>query len=74
MKHTVTLIACFVYATLLTTLTAQDNTYWLEAECAELGYRWTKVLNAAAAGGAYVETQYVDRRTLPADVAETQER
>ena len=70
MRYTVTLIACFVYATLLTTLTAQNNTYWLEAECAELGYRWTKVLDEAAAGGAYVETQYVARRTPPADVPE----
>ncbi|CAH1001531.1 hypothetical protein LEM8419_02434 [Neolewinella maritima] len=47
-----------------------DTSYWLEAECADIGSRWTKVLSDSAAGGAYVETQFVSLTGPPDDVAE----
>ncbi|MBB4079873.1 hypothetical protein GGR28_002500 [Lewinella aquimaris] len=49
---------------------AQLSDYWLEAECAEIGHRWTKELSDDAAGGAYVETQYVSLDAAPANEPE----
>ncbi|WP_420459365.1 T9SS type A sorting domain-containing protein [Neolewinella sp.] len=49
----------------------QNSTaYWLEAECATAGNRWTKVLSDEAAGGAYVETQFVSLASPPAATPE----
>ncbi len=50
-----------------TTSGVQDNSYWLEAECAEIGGRWYTVADTAASGGNYVVTQFASS-TVPADV------
>ncbi len=52
------------------TLSQDGATYWLEAECATVGNRWTKVVSDEAAGGAYVETQFVALASPPAATPE----
>ena len=45
------------------------STFWLEAECAEVGSKWSTINDAQAAGGKYVVVQSGNSyNTAPADV------
>ncbi|WP_116107935.1 T9SS type A sorting domain-containing protein [Lewinella sp. IMCC34191] len=52
----------------LTAQSAYTTNYWLEAECAEVGQNWDIFEADAAAGGAFVASQFVSRRNSPADI------
>ena len=49
-------------------------TYTLEAECAEVGSRWTKTSSGSAAGGAYVVSKSTSMDSAPSDGPDNQLR
>ena len=55
--------------------TGSQSTFWLEAECATLGGKWTVVEDAAASNGKYAVVRRVNgNNTAPSDVPENRIR
>ena len=50
--------ACTLFLILSIQL-ARAADFWLEAECAEVGVKWDRMLSDSASGGAYVVSQFI---------------